>query len=144
MARRRASMREGPLAELFRATEAAQRQAEELAQKAQDVSGVQVVAAPVNVPDEKVLREMGDMVRARLSRPGVVVVASSYDERVGIQVSVDPVLVQAQHTAGVAPHNGHVLEPDVTSQGAQRPQEDVHVVSWHRGQNGLGGRLGSA
>ena len=28
MARRRASMREGPLAELFRATEAAQRQAE--------------------------------------------------------------------------------------------------------------------
>ncbi|HXL44998.1 MAG TPA: hypothetical protein VN977_00175, partial [Candidatus Binatia bacterium] len=29
MARRRASMREGPLAELFRATEAAQRQAEQ-------------------------------------------------------------------------------------------------------------------
>ena len=28
MARRRASMREGPLAELFRATEAAQKQAE--------------------------------------------------------------------------------------------------------------------
>ena len=29
MARKRASMREGPLAELFRATEAAQRQAEQ-------------------------------------------------------------------------------------------------------------------
>ena len=29
MARRRASMREGPLAELFRATEAAQKQAEQ-------------------------------------------------------------------------------------------------------------------
>ena len=36
MARRRASMREGPLAELFRATEAAQRQAE----------GEQAAAAP--------------------------------------------------------------------------------------------------
>ncbi len=80
--------------------EAAQRQAEALAQGAQDVSGVQVVAAPVNVPDEKVLREMGDIVRARLSRPGVVVVASVYDERVGIQVSVDPALTKRGLHAG--------------------------------------------
>lgn len=80
--------------------EAAQRQAEALAQNAQDVSGVQVVAAPVNVPDEKVLREMGDMVRARLSRPGVVVVASTYDQRVGIQVSVDPALTKRGLHAG--------------------------------------------
>jgi cell division protein FtsZ len=35
MARKRASMREGPLAELFKATEAAQRQAEEAARQAQ-------------------------------------------------------------------------------------------------------------
>ena len=35
MARKRASMREGPLAELFRATEAAQRQAEQTEQPAE-------------------------------------------------------------------------------------------------------------
>jgi cell division protein FtsZ len=48
MARRRASMREGPLAELFRATEAAQRQAEQEPeqQPAQD-------AAPTAEPDER-------------------------------------------------------------------------------------------
>src|SRR6478609_237149 len=48
MARRRASMREGPLAELFRATEAAQRQAEQEPeqQPAQD-------AAPASEPDER-------------------------------------------------------------------------------------------
>jgi alanyl-tRNA synthetase len=80
--------------------EAAQRQAEALAQEAQDVAGVQVVAASVNVPDEKVLREMGDMVRARLSRPGVVVVASVYDERVSVQVSVDPALTKRGLHAG--------------------------------------------
>ena len=42
MARRRASMREGPLAELFRAMEAAQRQAE---QRAAEEAGQQPPAA---------------------------------------------------------------------------------------------------
>jgi cell division protein FtsZ len=46
MARRRASMREGPLAELFRATEAAQRQAEAGQPQAED-------AAPATEPDER-------------------------------------------------------------------------------------------
>ena len=36
MARRRASMREGPLAELFRATEAAQRQSEKEGEQGQE------------------------------------------------------------------------------------------------------------
>ncbi len=80
--------------------EAAQRQAEELAKDARDISGVSVVATTVTVPDEKVLREMGDMVRSRLSSPGVVVLASAYDERVGIQVSVDPALTKRGLHAG--------------------------------------------
>jgi cell division protein FtsZ len=49
MARRRASMREGPLAELFRATEAAQRQAE--GQPEQPASAE--AAAPATEPDER-------------------------------------------------------------------------------------------
>src|SRR6266566_2077587 len=48
MARRRASMREGPLAELFRATEAAQRQAEQ--EPEQQPAGE---AAPATEPDER-------------------------------------------------------------------------------------------
>src|SRR5580765_712992 len=48
MARRRASMREGPLAELFRATEAAQRQAETDADPAEPAAAV-----PAEEPDER-------------------------------------------------------------------------------------------
>jgi cell division protein FtsZ len=51
MARRRASMREGPLAELFRATEAAQRQGEGAEQPAaEEAAGA---AAPPAEPDER-------------------------------------------------------------------------------------------
>ena len=49
MARRRASMREGPLAELFRATEAAQRQAEKEGRTAPE-QGPQQQAAPAEAP----------------------------------------------------------------------------------------------
>jgi alanyl-tRNA synthetase len=80
--------------------EAAMRQAAELGKRAQDVSGVPVVAATVHVPDDKVLREMGDMVRTKLGRAGVVVLAALFDERVGIQVSVDPVLTKRGLHAG--------------------------------------------
>src|SRR5437764_503104 len=48
MARRRASMREGPLAELFRATEAAQRQAEWQEPPAGE-------AAPTGEPDKRMV-----------------------------------------------------------------------------------------
>src|SRR6478609_4288351 len=50
MARRRASMREGPLAELFRATEAAQRQAEKEGREPEPEARQQVEAAPAETP----------------------------------------------------------------------------------------------
>src|SRR5580765_2442611 len=50
MARRRASMREGPLAELFRATEAAQRQAEKEGREPEPEAQQQAEAAPVETP----------------------------------------------------------------------------------------------
>ncbi len=68
--------------------EVAQRQANALAQRAQDVSGVPVVATTADVPDERVLREMGDMVLNKLDRPGVVVLACDFGDRVGVQVSI--------------------------------------------------------
>jgi alanyl-tRNA synthetase len=80
--------------------EAAQRQTEELARKAQEVTGVSVVATSVDVPDEKVLREMGDMVLNKLELPGVVVLAGSFQDRVGIQVSVSTELTKRGLHAG--------------------------------------------
>ncbi|MBV9614246.1 MAG: alanine--tRNA ligase, partial [Ktedonobacteraceae bacterium] len=80
--------------------EAALHQAEDVARRATDVAGVPVVAASVNVPDDKVLREMGDMVRSKLSHPGIVVLASNFDDRVGIQVSVDAALTKRGLHAG--------------------------------------------
>ncbi len=80
--------------------EAAQLQTEALARKAQEVAGVSVVAASVDVPDEKVLREMGDMVLNKLELPGVVVLAGSFQDRVGIQVSVSAKLIKRGINAG--------------------------------------------
>ncbi len=79
---------------------AAQQEAELVAQRAQDIAGVKVVAASVDAPDDKVLREMGDMVRSRLSPSGVVVLASNFADRVGIQVSVDAALTKRGLHAG--------------------------------------------
>ncbi len=80
--------------------EAAQRQTEELARKAQEVTGVSVVATSVDVPDEKVLREMGDMVLNKLELPGVVVLGGSCQDRVGIEVSVSTELTKRGLHAG--------------------------------------------
>src|SRR5436309_3150506 len=52
MARRRASMREGPLAELFRATEAAQRQGD------QDAPAPPPEAAPPQEPEERTVEHV--------------------------------------------------------------------------------------
>ncbi len=80
--------------------EVAQRQVNVLAQRAQDVSGVPVVATTADVPDERVLREMGDMVLNKLDRPGVVVLAGDFGDRVGIQVSISSELTRRGLHAG--------------------------------------------
>ncbi len=78
----------------------AQQQASKLAKQATDVHGIAVVTAAVQVPDDKVLREMGDMVRSKLQQPGVVVLAADLGERVGLQVSVDSALTKRGLHAG--------------------------------------------
>ena len=80
--------------------EAAQQQAEVLVQRAKDVMGAKVIAAKVDVPDDKVLRSMGDMIRAKLSPAGVVVLASDFGERIGVQVNVDAALTKRGLHAG--------------------------------------------
>ncbi len=80
--------------------EAAVREAEALVARAREIAGVPVVATTVEVPDDKVLREIGDMVRGKLDAPGVVVLAHPFDERVSIQVSVDQALTKRGLHAG--------------------------------------------
>jgi len=59
MARRRASMREGPLAELFRATEAAQRQAEQGgAPEGAPAEGAAPAPPPANEPEERTVEHV--------------------------------------------------------------------------------------
>jgi alanyl-tRNA synthetase len=77
------------------------RQAERIAQQATRIADVAVVAASASVPDDKVLREMGDMVRQKLTQPGVVVLAGDLSEqRIALQVSVDPALTKRGIHAG--------------------------------------------
>jgi alanyl-tRNA synthetase len=73
--------------------EKARLQTEALATRAREISGVPVVAVSVDAPDDKVIREMGDMVLNKLEKPGVVVLAGVLGERVGIQVSISPALI---------------------------------------------------
>ncbi len=80
--------------------EAALHEAEDVARQASNVADVPVVAATVSAPDDKVLREMGDMVRSKLGRPGVVVLASNFGERIAIQVNVDAALTKRGLHAG--------------------------------------------
>ena len=80
--------------------EKAQQQTARLASQIHEVAGVPVVAASVDVPDDKVIREMGDMVLNKIGRPGVVVLAGVLDERVSLQVSVSPELTKRGLHAG--------------------------------------------
>jgi alanyl-tRNA synthetase len=80
--------------------EKAQQQTADLASRVREVAGIPVVAASVDVPDDKVIREMGDMVLNKIGRPGVVVLAGVLDERVSLQVSVSPELTKRGLHAG--------------------------------------------
>jgi len=99
--------------------DAAQRQAEMLTGRARDVSGVLVVATTADVPDDKVLREMGDMVRNKLNRPAVVVLASTFGDRVSFQVSVSPELTKRGLHAGTI---ASIVGERLGGKGGGRPE----------------------
>lgn len=80
--------------------DAALRQADAIVERAHEVAGILVIATTVDAPDDKVLREMGEMVQSKLGRAGVVVLASNAGERIGIQVNIDPVLTKRGLNAG--------------------------------------------
>jgi cell division protein FtsZ len=71
MARRRASMREGPLAELFKATEAAQRQAEREGQPPEEAAEAATVEHAAPEPPERTLAAAPAPAPSPPSEPGL-------------------------------------------------------------------------
>lgn len=99
--------------------EKAQQQTASLATQFHEVAGVPVVAATIDVPDDKVIREMGDMVLNQIGRPGVVVLAGLFDERVSLQVSVSRELTKrGLHAGKIAGEIGQKLG----GKGGGRPE----------------------
>jgi alanyl-tRNA synthetase len=99
--------------------DAAVRQAETLVDRARQVAGIPVVATIVDAPDDKILREMGDIVRSKLRQPGVVVLANNAGERIGIQVNIDTALTKrGLHAGKLAGAVGAVLG----GKGGGRPE----------------------
>jgi len=99
--------------------EKAQQQTASLALRAREIAGIAVVASSVDAPDEKVIREMGDLVLQALGRPGVVVLAGVLDERVSLQVSVSPQLTgRGLHAGKIAGAVGQKLG----GKGGGRPE----------------------
>jgi alanyl-tRNA synthetase len=77
-----------------------QLQSQHLVRNVQEVAGTPLVTASVQVPDAKLLRDMGEQIRAQLKQPGVVVLASDLGERIAIQVTIDPSLTKHGLHAG--------------------------------------------
>ncbi|HEY0757011.1 MAG TPA: alanine--tRNA ligase [Ktedonobacteraceae bacterium] len=99
--------------------ERAQQRTSTLATQVRDIAGVPVVAATVDVPDDKVIREMGDMVLTKIGRPGVVVLAGMLDERISLQVSVSSELIsRGLHAGKIAEAVGQKLG----GKGGGRPE----------------------
>jgi cell division protein FtsZ len=116
MARRRASMREGPLAELFRATEAAQRQAERAEQGEapvpSDEDAATVEHAPPSPPPEESAPHAAEAAREPAAAEEPALVEPSRPER-----------TEPERTLAAA------AEPPVTTAAAPQPRYEQPPVS---------------
>jgi len=96
--------REAERRELEKAVRAASRDegvdAAALASAAEEVRGVPLVLAVVDVADAKELPDIADRVRGQLGRDGVIVLASAVGDRAHVVVSVAPSLVERGVKAG--------------------------------------------
>ncbi len=99
---------------------------EELLRKAQDVDGVKVVGARVDLRDAKAMRELGDRIRERL-KSGVVVLASGQGDRVTWVAMVSKDLTSRLHAGhlvrelATATGGGGGGRPDVAEAGGKDP-----------------------
>ncbi len=129
MARNRASMREGPLAELFRATEAAQRQAEQgekagekpAAAEPKAAAAPPPAAAPPEEPQEKTVEHVPDFVRKERAKPVAAApapappkVAAPPKAKVVAAPPVTPPVTAAPRVVAPEPVRARPYEPPVS------------------------------
>ncbi len=148
MARNRASMREGPLAELFRATEAAQRQAQETGgekpapeKSAQPTSAKQPrqrktagqparAAAPAEEPQEQTVEHVPDFVSTESDRPESV--PSEPAAATGLPVAPQPLPESAPRERPYEPPASRFLgslpEPAPRLEYATRPDSTSYLA----------------
>ena len=107
MARNRASMREGPLAELFRATEAAQRQAEQAPEAAPPTPEPEE-------PQEKTVEHVPDFATEPRAATPAPAPAETADPPVSTPVEQPQAAAAAPAAAPTPPREQHVYEPPVT------------------------------
>lgn len=118
---------DGVLEELSNLKKVASKYQKDMAQKAVDilikqakeVDGIQIIAAQVHVNDDKALREQSDMVRAKLGSSGLIILATTLEDRVSFTVSVTPDL------AGKSIHAGKIAEElgrQLGGKGGGRPE----------------------
>jgi alanyl-tRNA synthetase len=71
-----------------------------LAETAEQLDGVSFVSAQVQVSDPKLLLELADHVRGKLTGNGVIVLGAAFEDRASLVVSVAPALVERGLKAG--------------------------------------------
>jgi len=97
--------------------ERARRLAEQLAARPVTIKDIPVVAAQVEAPDDRALREQSDLIRSRLG-PGVIVLGSMLGDRASFVVSVHPELTgRGLHAGKIAAAVGERLH----GKGGGRP-----------------------
>lgn len=101
----------------------------DLTERVEDVSGVPVLAASVQVPDMNRLRQVTDDLKAKLGE-GVIVLGSAVGDKVHLVASVSPDLVKAGYHAGkiikeVAAicGGGGGGRPDMAQAGGKNPDQ---------------------
>src|SRR4029077_687653 len=110
MARRRASMREGPLAELFRATEAAQKQAEQRGEGEQPPPEDAATAAPEAPaePDERTVEHVPTWEETDADTPAA---AEAAPEPVEAEPEPEAAAPEPELPPADLPPVSHYLEP---------------------------------
>jgi cell division protein FtsZ len=118
MARRRASMREGPLAELFRATEAAQRQAEQ--RENED--------SPSDTPPAEAKTQAGDPERTSAAHEAPAAEASPSTDKPPAQAAVRSPEPRETHHNWLEPPVTAMVDPSPRLHRTPRPDSSAYLA----------------
>jgi alanyl-tRNA synthetase len=103
-------------------------EAEGLLKRVQEIEGVQVLAAQVQVPDMEGLRQMADLLRVRL-KTGVIVLGSVSEGKVNLVTAVSPTGLSGLHAGQIIKEVAKITggsgggRPDMAQAGGKDPSK---------------------